>query len=131
MFDQPIADLVAEWRGRPFDWGTSDCCQFARAAAWKLHGIAVDAPNYISERDAVRVLRRIGGYERLLASAGLVRRRAIIAATVGDFAIFRHEGPGLFDQGIALVTGTHAHAPTHTGLIAIPRAQWVECWGVA
>ena len=131
MVDQKIATLLAEWRGRPFAWGTADCCQFARAAAWSLHQIAVDAPVYVSERDAVRALRKEGGYEGLLTRAGLVRRRALIAASVGDFVIFKHEGPGLFDQGVALVTGTHAHAPAHIGLISIPRAQWVEVWGVA
>ena len=130
MIDQKIAALLSAWRKRPFEWGVSDCCQFARAAAWDLHGIAFDAPAYISERDAVRTLRHLGGYPGLLTAAGLVRRRAIIAARQGDFAIFAHEGPGLFDQGIALVTGTHAHAPTAVGLMSIPRGQWVECWGV-
>ena len=69
--------------------------------------------------------------EGLLTRAGLVRRRALMAASVGDFVIFKHEGPGLFDCGIALVTGTHAHAPAHVGLMSIPRGQWVEAWGVA
>ena len=131
LMDQKIATLLAGWRGRAFAWGTADCCQFAREAAWHLHGIVVDAPAYISERDAARTLRRLGGYEALMASTGLQRRRALIAARVGDFVTFRHEGPGLFDRGIALVTGTQAHAPTAVGLLSIGRAQWLECWGVA
>lgn len=129
MMDVKIGQLLAQWRQRPFAWGTADCCQFAREAAWQLHGIAFEAPAYVSERDAVRTLRRLGGYPGLLTAAGLQRRRAIIAARQGDFVIFAHEGPGLFDQGIALVTGTHAHAPTAVGIMSIPRAQWVECWG--
>lgn len=128
--DQTIADLVVDWSARPFAWGTADCCQFAREAAWRLHGLAVDAPAYVSERDAVRALRRLGGYTGLMIGAGLQRRRALIAARRGDFVIFSHEGPGLFDQGIALVTGELAHAPTAVGLLGIPRRQWVECWGV-
>lgn len=129
--DQTLAALLAEWRSRPFAWGTADCCQFAREAAWRVHGIVVDPPAYVSERDAVRTLRRLGGYPGLLQSAGLQRRRALIAARRGDFVIFAHEGPGLFDQGIALVTGIQAHAPTSVGLLSIDRKQWVECWGVA
>jgi hypothetical protein len=128
--DQTLAALLADWRQRPFAWGTADCCQFAREAAWRIHGKAVDAPTYVSERDAVRTLRRLGGYAGLLVAAGLQRRRAIIAARRGDFVIFHHEGPGLFDQGIALVTGVQAHAPTAVGIMSIPRTQWVECWGV-
>lgn len=127
--DQTIAALLAEWRARPFQWGTADCCQFAKDAAFKLHQIAFDAPVYISERDAVRTLRRLGGYPGLLKQAGLTRRASLPAARRGDFVIFHNEGPGLFDQGIALVTGTHAHAPTTVGLLGIERKHWVECWG--
>ena len=129
--DAGISALINEWSARPFAWGVTDCCQFARAAAWRLHGIAFDAPAYISERDAVRTLRRLGGYPGLLVQAGLHRRPALLAARRGDFVIFGHQGPGLFDQGIALVTGVNAHAPTLVGLSAIPRGQWVEAWGVA
>lgn len=128
--DTTLGDLLASWRGRPFAWGTADCCQFAREAAWLLHGIAFDAPAYVSERDAARTLRRLGGYPGLLVQAGLQRRGALAAARRGDFVIFAHEGPGLFDQGIALVTGVHATAPTQAGLVSIDRRQWVECWGV-
>lgn len=128
--DAGISELINEWSARPFSWGVTDCCQFARAAAWRLHGIAFDAPAYISERDAVRALRRLGGYPGLLVQAGLQRRRALMAARRGDFVVFAHEGPGLFDQGIALVTGVTAHAPTLLGLSAIERPQWVEAWGV-
>lgn len=129
--DQQLGALINEWSARPFTWGVTDCCQFARAAAWALHGIVVDAPVYVSERDAARTLRRLGGYEALLTGAGLQRRRALLAARRGDFVIFKHEGPGLFDMGIALVTGTHAHAPTAQGLLALPQALWIEAWGVA
>ena len=125
-----IGSLVAEWRAKPFAWGATDCCQFARAAAWSLHRIVVDAPPYISEREAVRVLRRLGGYQGLMRAHGL-QPREIINARRGDFVIFDHEGPGLFEQGIALVTGTHAHAPTASGLVSLERAAWAECWGVA
>lgn len=129
--DQRLGALISEWSDRPFEWGISDCCQFARSAAWVLHGIAVDAPPYISERDAARALERMGGYEGLLTGAGLQRRRALLAARRGDFVIFQHDGPGLFPRGLALVTGTHAHAPTERGLISLPKTVWVDAWGAA
>jgi hypothetical protein len=127
--DAEISALLGRWRNRPFVWGTSDCCQFAREAAWSLHGLAVDAPAYVSERDAVRALRALGGYVGLMRVAAL-QQRPLTAARRGDFVIFAHEGPGLFDQGIALVTGIQAHAPTATGLVSLDRSSWVECWGV-
>lgn len=130
QLDQCLAALVAEWSARPFIWGVTDCCQFARAAAWRLHTIVVDAPAYISERDALRVFKRLGGYASILRGAGL-QQRPLEAARRGDFVLYAHEGPGLFTQGLALVTGTHAHAPTRLGLVALSRRAWVECWGVA
>lgn len=126
--DQDLSALVAEWSARPFQWGITDCCQFARAAAWSIHGVVVDSPHYISEREAVRVLARLGGYAGLLRGAGFAGR-APSAARRGDFVIFEHNGPGLFKHGLAVVTGTHAHAPTRLGLIALDRSAWVECWG--
>lgn len=128
--DTTIAALLEEWGARRFQWGLTDCCQFARAAAWRLHGIAVDTPAYINEREAVRALEGLGGYIGLMRLAKL-HQRPVQAARRGDFAVFEHPGPGLFDRGLALVTGTHAHAPTTTGLIGIARGRWIEVWGVA
>jgi hypothetical protein len=126
--DQHISALLNEWSARPFCWGVTDCCQFARAAAWRLHAVVVDAPAYISERDAVRTLARLGGLAALLRGAGM-HPRPLAAARRGDFVRYRHEGPGLFTEGLALVTGSHAHAPTRLGLIALDRSAWLDCWG--
>lgn len=126
--DQTLAALVAEWSVRSFQWGITDCCQFARAAAWRVHGVVVDSPHYISEREARRVLDGLGGYAGLVRSAGFTEHR-LAAAARGDFVLYEHKGPGLFAHGLAVVTGTHAHAPTHTGLVAIDRSAWLGCWG--
>lgn len=130
QLDQQLAALVAEWRARPFAWGSTDCCQFARAAAWVLHGVAVESPTYSTERAAARALRERGGFAGLLCAAGL-QERPLAQARRGDFVLFKHGEPGLFNTGLALVTGERAHAPTRIGLIDIRRRQWLQCWGVA
>jgi hypothetical protein len=131
MIDQKMSDLVAEWQGRAFQWGVSDCCQFARAAAWQLHGIVVDSPAYISERDALRAWRAKGGYHGLFRAAGLVQRRAHLAARRGDCVLVDVADRALFPQGLALVTGPAAHMPGAHGLVSVPRSAWREVWGVA
>ena len=128
--DQQIASLINEWSARPFQWGITDCCQFARAAAWTLHQVVVDSPAYISEREARRVLDGLGGYAGLVRAAGM-HARPLPAARRGDFVVFEHKGPGLFAHGLAVVTGPHAHAPTRLGLLAIERSAWLQCWGPA
>jgi hypothetical protein len=126
--DQHMAALLAEWGARPFAWGTTDCCQFARAAAWQIHRVAVDAPAYNSERGARRVLDGMGGYAGLMHRAGF-HARPLAAARRGDFVVVEHKGPGLFLHGLGLVTGLQAHAPTRLGLLALDRTVWLECWG--
>lgn len=134
--DQRLAALLAEWSERAFQWGVTDCCQFARAAAWRLHGLAVDAPSYISEREAVRTLCAMGGFSGLLKLAGLQRRASLLSARRGDLVLVSMLLPdgsqraGLFPQGLALVTGVVAHMPGPVGLESVARSAWVEAWGV-
>lgn len=128
--DRHISGLINEWSARPFCWGATDCCQFARAAAWQIHGVVVDAPAYTTEREARRTLDRLGGYAGLLRGAGM-RARPLSAARRGDFVVYEHKGPGLFMHGLALVTGLQAHAPTRLGLLALERSVWLACWGPA
>lgn len=128
--DTALAALVGQWQALPFAWGTVDCCQFAKAAAWQLHGMVIDAPTYVGERDALRTLRALGGYTGLLAAARLLQR-PLPQARRGDFVLFAHAGPGLFGQGLGVVTGLHAQAPGATGLVQVRRQNWLQCWGVA
>jgi hypothetical protein len=44
--------------------------------------------------------------------------------------LYRNDAPGLFGEGLALVTGLGAHAPTDRGLIEIKRPEWLQVWGV-
>jgi len=127
--DIQLAALVNQWRVRPFQWGVTDCCQFARAAALMLHGVATPSPLYGTEREAFRAVAALGGYPGILKAAGFVRR-PVQAARRGDFVVVLHAA-GLFEAGLAVVTGAQAHTTTRVGLLAVPRSVWQECWGVA
>jgi len=118
--------LVANWSARPFCWGVTDCCQLAKHAVLTLHGVQVDHPPYSTEREALRVLQSFGGYRGQLALTH--RQVPNSAAQRGDIAIVSGQAP--FGEALAVVTATHAHTTGPTGLVAVPRAQWVECWRV-
>lgn len=124
--DQKLQALIADWQTRPFSWGVTDCCQFAKAAAWALHTVPVDHATYATERQAVCVLAALGGYRGLLSRT----HRPIPPGTAqrGDMAIVVGKAP--FNEAMAVVTGTHAHTTGPTGLVAVPRAKWLECWRV-
>ena len=133
--DARLQALLADWSARPFAWGQTDCCQFARAAAWALHGLAVDSPAYINARDALRALAALGGLAGLLRSAGLQPRERAAEARRGDivtvglpFASGESGGGELFPLGLAVVTGQAAHMPGALGLVTVPRSAWVQAW---
>lgn len=126
MIDQQLESLLQDWQRRPFQLGTTDCCQFARAAAWALHTVLVDHDPYSTDRQAMRVLGALGGYRGLLACTH--RPVATGAAQRGDIVIIPGKAP--YKEALAVVTGIKAHTTGPYGLVEVPRNQWIECWRV-
>lgn len=126
--DTALQALVADWHARPFAWGRADCCQLAREAVLRLHGLVVPLPTYHSEPGAARALRRLGGYTAALVAAGLVQRPAA-AARRGDVVLVRQADAAGGRRGLAVCTGTHAHTTGPVGLVAVPRERWLSAWG--
>lgn len=128
--DATLGALLADWQRRPFAWGTADCGAFAREAGWRLHGLVVDVPAYIGERDALRTLQRLGGWAGVLRAAGLQPREPVASAQRGDFVLWRCGDAGsVFGEGLALVTGVDAAAPGPVGLVSVSRGWWSSAWG--
>lgn len=127
--DQLLHSILHEAGQLTFAWGTHDCAQFATRALTRLQGVAIPLPPYSSERGAVRVLAQLGGHAQHFTKCGLVRKSKA-TARVGDIAIVKHHGPGLFDTAFALVAGLTAFCPlTTSGLATITRCDWLEVWG--
>jgi hypothetical protein len=127
LMDQKLAALFDAWRARPFAWGCADCTTFARDAAWRLHGLVVDVPAYVNEREAVRLLAdHYRGWSAALQRAGfVVVDRAPLR---GDLVMYESTAPGLFAQGLAVCFGAQAFAPGAAGLLPVPAQQWVQTW---
>lgn len=128
--DERLCELWAAWRDKPFQWGSADCSTFARDAAWRLHGLVVDVPPYVNERDAVRLLAdHFGSWVRALRRAGFEFQGSLPAmARRGDLVVYSSEAPGLFSTGLAVVFGDKAYCPSAAGLAPVPQAQWLQVW---
>jgi hypothetical protein len=128
--DERLCELWQAWRDKPFQWGTADCTVFARDAAWRLHGLVVDVPPYVSEREAARLLAdHFGCWQGALRRAGFELQGSLAAmARRGDLVVYDSERPGLFSTGLAVVFGDKAYCPSEAGLAAVPRSQWLQVW---
>lgn len=124
-----LSEFLAAGAKTPFEWGKEDCCLFA--CDWVLSQRGVDPAArfraaYGTERQAHRIIRRAGGFVRLIeaemAAAGLVETSDPLPGDVGVVVT---------DQGQALAirsrVGWVAKAP-----LGISAAQFivVKAWAV-
>lgn len=68
-WEHSLADFVDQARVRPFLWGEFDCCSMPCEAALNIVGVdpwSKFRGRYKTERGAARVIRRAGGFVRLI-----------------------------------------------------------------
>lgn len=126
---QRLGALVAQRLPVPFAWGPNDCAAWVADAVAAQHGrdtlAALRGPRR-GWRQALRQLRRIGGYPAALARAGLLPVPPALAQR-GDVVQLDHTGP----RGtLALCMGADALAPAAHGLAAAAMARAVAAWRV-
>lgn len=132
--DQALEQLHSQWAQRPFVWGASDCCQWAAAAVRRIHGLEVYIEPYGSERSALRVLKALGTAGNAMRALGLAPRTSVQAAQRGDVVVIKHDGSAdapAFAWALAVCFGVQAYTTSATGLVAVPRSQWLQSWGLA
>ena len=129
-----LADEIERWRAYQFQWGTTDCCQFAGAAQYRITG--VDRRSifgcYESEFGAARILAEYGGMQGLLTAAW-GEPKSVAMAGRGDVVMCE------FGQGLqpAVVIGVCCVAPSIHGGLAHRRVvgdqaypDSVMAWGI-
>lgn len=122
---QVLSAKIEEWRERPFNWSTADCCQFAADVVLATSGIDYRDrfPRYESRSQAEKILRSMGGTVSLAVSvlgepnpASMARRADVVACDFGD--------------GIALgiCLGVECCAPGPSGLVYRPTLNALAAW---
>lgn len=125
--DQKIADLLSAHEKTPFQWGQFDCCQWALMASRYLNGVELPFPAYRgNERAAVRLFRRLGGYDGALAYLGATELASPSLASRGDVVLV--DMPGMFGGAMAICTGAVAHGAGKSGLVPVPISKWIKAW---
>ena len=83
----PVLDYIVEQARQPFEWGKTDCVQFAAGMIERLTGARPDLPSYSSEIDAKRVLVSLGGLEAAVSKYLGPPRRDLKLCAEGDIVL--------------------------------------------
>lgn len=103
-----------------FEWGQADCVIFA--AGWVKHATGInylaDVPPWGNEREARRLIARLGGIEAILDAR--LKRVPVNAATDGDI--------GLYQNALCIFSGPHIVGLGMDGLQHIKRTDAQCAW---
>jgi uncharacterized protein DUF6950 len=135
-----LGAYVAEATAKEFALGAHDCGGFAlgAVAAWSGEDVAAAAEiNWSNENDVNGLVQKHGTLERLAdavaARIGLAPV-AFTAARDGDVAFCRIAAPGAPSRDLLGVIwralGADALGVGFRGLIRLPKASIVKCWGL-
>jgi hypothetical protein len=122
-----LAALVAAAAARPYRLGEHDCWLFACACARALTGtdMAARLPGaYATHRDALRLIRRLGGPVRAASSLVGAEPAPVARARRGDWLLYE-DGRGAH-LGVCL--GPVGAVLTETGLQELPVGRFKCCW---
>ena len=123
MKSHALLEFLAEWQGRAFDFGATDCCQFARALVRKISGVDHGSEwVYNTFDEAQRILDDHGGLEPLI-SQYLGASVPLDQLTIGDLCLIR--GPWEFEM-MAARSARGAYAPSSQGVVYIAEHR-IQC----
>ena len=126
--DEKLNQIILDWRHRPFVWGASDCCQFVIDASARLTGNSPAIEKYKSEREALRVIKKLGGYGEILKSCGYRLLDSPLLAQRGDVVSWISKTDKNFSSGLGVCGGEHVFAMGKDGLVFIEQGRWLQAW---
>lgn len=127
---QRLNAYIAAAIGRPFSWGSHDCCTFADGAVEAVTGrrIMPEHEPYDTREGAVRALLACG-YRSVEEALDQQLARALpIEAGRGDIAAVPSEIEGW--PALGVVTGTTIHVLRPDGLAVLPWTAAQSAWRV-
>jgi hypothetical protein len=122
-----LAAVVSERMTAPFEWGRNDCCLFAADCVKAMTGRdpAADARGYTDEREAARIIKKLGGLGAIAATRAGGPEIAPMLARIGDVVYGT-----LGRDCLGICTGETWHAPGEHGLLAAPMSTVKRAWRV-
>lgn len=125
---EALAKTIAKYRGKPFEWGKTDCLTMVRSHLVAMgHRKLPKLPDYDDAIGAVRALKAAGfnDIEGLLDS--LLPRIAWASMLAGDIALVPGEGP-LDALHVSLGFKTMGFHEDHEGTVVMRPHQIKAAW---
>jgi hypothetical protein len=132
-WERRLDETIRAAFGRPFSWGSFDCCLFAADCVGVLTGIdpAQQFRGYKTARGAAGVLRRNGGVagvaSRMARQNGAEEIRPAFAQR-GDVVLIK--APRGESLGVVGLDGRTALVPDKVGLRAVPLTLAARAWRI-
>ncbi|WP_150538844.1 DUF6950 family protein [Actinobacillus vicugnae] len=130
-WEKRLVDVIERHQNQPFLLGTLDCCQFARncLVALSIENIP-EIPNYNSLRDALSVLRDLGGISGVAQYLTGKQSVSVLKAKRGDLLMIKSDDPVFNYQALAICAGNVALATGKNGPVPVSRDKWLKCWEI-
>jgi len=122
-----FANYLISKQNEPFVWGKNDCVLFGAGALESITGVNLYAgqPKYKTEMGAKKLLKKLGGIEKLLIDRlGSGHRNALLARR-GDIVLVKAP---LMTVGVVDDTGQRIALVYKDGLIRVPLTSAWRVW---
>lgn len=124
-WEDRLAETVAAWTGRDYEWGAADCGRFASDCVAAVTGAPLwpALPAYSSEAGLARALKR-AGFDSLDAAC-----TSVLGPPLPP--LMAHRGDVVSDgQALGVMTGAGPLVFSHEGLALVDRDSLTLCWAV-
>jgi len=124
-WEADLGDYLSSVRGKPFEWGSHDCCTFISGAIEAMTGIDPMVEfrgEYDSALSSAKALKRIGAGSLTETLDTKFREIPVGRAQRGDIV--------LFDDSVGVVAGAWAWFVSDEDLERVPVEYWERAWSI-
>lgn len=130
-WEQRLVDVIENHKNQPFLLGKLDCCQFARHCVVEISQDDIpEIPHYHSLREALSVLKELGGIEGVAEHLAHKQAKSACQAKRGDLLMIKSDDVAFDCKALAICVGNVAMAMGENGPVIVERDQWLKCWEV-
>lgn len=122
-----LSNYIKSVKDKPFKWGENDCILFSAKAheAIYLEDCYSKYLPYSSEEEAQEILKKNGGFEKIIGSNLGKPHKNILKAKRGDLVLLKIPS---ITCGVVDDSGQHILCPSEKGIVRYPLNKAYRVW---